>query len=537
MFRELLPNMLSRIAAGFAFVFINAVFFEAALEFLGFADVNKVSWGTTLYWATVNSTLLQGQWWHFVFPGLAISLTLLSIVFINYGIDELADPAPAPQEQAPGCPPPRAQAEERAVSIVVEPQSLRSEPAGRAPLLELRDLVVEYGTERGSVTAVNGVSLTIRPGEIVGLAGESGCGKSTIANAILQVLRPPGRVAGGEILFKGRNLLGLPESELRKIRWRDIAIVFQSAMSSLNPVTRVEDQFVDMFLAHQKISKRFARMKAAELLEVVGIDRGRLRAYPHELSGGMRQRVVIAMAMALGPELLLLDEPTTALDVIVQREILQQLQELQREMGFAVLFITHDLSLLVEFSNRIAIMYSGDIVEEAAAAELFARPAHPYTSGLMASFPPLTGEQVLMTGIPGNPPALDDPPSGCRFHPRCPAARRQPCHVDIPALRSDRLVGARRRLPLPPGAVVSAALPLRARARGAGALPNVLGRNELLGRARDAPCGRRREPHAAAGEGLGARRRERERQEHRGAPPQPALRADGGIDPARERRT
>jgi len=201
-------------------------------------------------------------------------------------------------------------------------------------------------------------------------------------------------------------------------------------------VTRIEDQFVDMFRAHQKISKRFATMKAAELLEVVGIDRDRLRAYPHELSGGMRQRVVIAMAMALGPELLLLDEPTTALDVIVQREILQQLEELQREMGFAVLFITHDLSLLVEFSDRIAIMYSGDIVEEADADELFARPAHPYTAGLMASFPPLTGELTTMTGIPGNPPDLHDPPPGCRFHPRCPAARRQPCHLEMPALRA-----------------------------------------------------------------------------------------------------
>jgi peptide/nickel transport system ATP-binding protein len=306
----------------------------------------------------------------------------------------------------------------------------------RAPLLELRDLVVEYGTERGAVTAVNGVSLAIRPGEIVGLAGESGCGKSTIANTILQVLRPPGRIAGGEIVFKGRNLVGLPPSELRQIRWRHIAMVFQSAMSSLNPVTRIEDQFVDMFRAHQKISKRFATMKAAELLEVVGIDRDRLRAYPHELSGGMRQRVVIAMAMALGPELLLLDEPTTALDVIVQREILQQLEELQREMGFAVLFITHDLSLLVEFSDRIAIMYSGDIVEEANADELFARPAHPYTAGLMASFPPLSGELTTMTGIPGNPPDLHDPPTGCRFHPRCPAARRQPCHLEMPALRA-----------------------------------------------------------------------------------------------------
>ena len=322
------------------------------------------------------------------------------------------------------------------MSAVLDRQRRRVASSERAPLLELRDLVVEYGTERGAVTAVNGVSLAIRPGEIVGLAGESGCGKSTIANTILQVLRPPGRIAGGEIVFKGRNLVGLPPSELRQIRWRHIAMVFQSAMSSLNPVTRIEDQFVDMFRAHQKISKRFATMKAAELLEVVGIDRDRLRAYPHELSGGMRQRVVIAMAMALGPELLLLDEPTTALDVIVQREILQQLEELQREMGFAVLFITHDLSLLVEFSDRIAIMYSGDIVEEADADELFARPAHPYTAGLMASFPPLTGELTTMTGIPGNPPDLHDPPTGCRFHPRCPAARRQPCHLEMPALRA-----------------------------------------------------------------------------------------------------
>jgi len=322
------------------------------------------------------------------------------------------------------------------VSAVLDRQRRRVASSERAPLLELRDLVVEYGTERGAVTAVNGVSLAIRPGEIVGLAGESGCGKSTIANTILQVLRPPGRIAGGEIVFKGRNLVGLPPSELRQIRWRHIAMVFQSAMSSLNPVTRIEDQFVDMFRAHQKISKRFATMKSAELLEVVGIDRDRLRTYPHELSGGMRQRVVIAMAMALGPELLLLDEPTTALDVIVQREILQQLEELQREMGFAVLFITHDLSLLVEFSDRIAIMYSGDIVEEADADELFARPAHPYTAGLMASFPPLTGELTTMTGIPGNPPDLHDPPTGCRFHPRCPAARRQPCHLEMPALRA-----------------------------------------------------------------------------------------------------
>jgi peptide/nickel transport system ATP-binding protein len=319
-------------------------------------------------------------------------------------------------------------------TVTKEARATSSPKAAGTPLLELRDLVVEYETERGSVRAVNGISLTVHPGEIVGLAGESGCGKSTVANAILQVLRPPGQIAGGQIMFEGRNLVGLSQSQLRRIRWRNVALVFQSAMSSLNPVTRIGDQFLDMLLTHAKVSKRDALARAAELLDLVGIDRSRLRAYPHELSGGMRQRVVIAMAMALNPELLLLDEPTTALDVIVQREILQQIEELQRELGFAVLFITHDLSLLVEFSDRIAIMYAGDIVEEAQASDLFARPAHPYTAGLMGSFPPLSGERVVMTGIPGNPPDLQEPPTGCRFHPRCLYAV-EVCAAEIPALR------------------------------------------------------------------------------------------------------
>jgi peptide/nickel transport system ATP-binding protein len=283
-------------------------------------------------------------------------------------------------------------------------------------LVELRKLSVAYG----DVRAVDGIDLTIGESEILGLAGESGCGKSTVANAVMQILRPPAHIESGQVLFRGEDLTRLTQEELRRFRWRNVSMVFQSAMNALNPVMRVGDQFVDMMRAHEEVSKRDALAQAGHLLDLVGIDARRVRSYPHELSGGMRQRVIIAMALALRPELVILDEPTTALDVVVQREILQQVSDLQREFGFAVLFITHDLSLLLEFAHRIAIMYAGEVVEETSARELHSSPLHPYTRGLMNSFPPLHGPFERMTGIPGAPPDLAAPPEGCRFHPRCP---------------------------------------------------------------------------------------------------------------------
>ena len=290
----------------------------------------------------------------------------------------------------------------------------------RGALLELRELVVEYGIGPKSARAVDGVDLVIREGEVLGLAGESGCGKTTIANAVLQILRPPARITGGRILFEGEEILGRSAEQLRRYRWRNVSMVLQSAMNALNPVMRVGDQFVDAMRAHEKIDRRRAIVRAGELLELVGIDRRRVAAYPHQLSGGMRQRVVIAMALSLEPELIILDEPTTALDVVVQREILQQIEALKRDFGFAVLFITHDLSLLLEFADRISIMYAGEIVESAPAARLAASAQHPYTQGLLNSFPPLRGPLAPMMGIPGSPPDMRDPPDGCRFNPRCP---------------------------------------------------------------------------------------------------------------------
>jgi peptide/nickel transport system ATP-binding protein len=293
------------------------------------------------------------------------------------------------------------------------------DPSADRPLLDLRDLRVVYLTRRGPVKAVDGVSLTINPGQVVGLAGESGSGKSTIAHAILRILHPPAVITGGQVLYDSRDILEMNDTELEQFRWANISIVFQSAMNALNPVLRVRDQLTDV-MRHHGIPQEAANERAKELFDLVGIEPQRLEAYPHQLSGGMRQRVVIAIALALKPSVLILDEPTTALDVVVQKDILHQISILKEKLGFSILFITHDLSLLVEFSNHIAIMYAGEIVEKAPAHELFNHPLHPYTLGLMNSFPSISGPKHKLTGIPGAPPDLIEPPAACRFHPRCP---------------------------------------------------------------------------------------------------------------------
>jgi peptide/nickel transport system ATP-binding protein len=317
----------------------------------------------------------------------------------------------------------------RASSGVATPDGL--------PLLDVRDLSVEYLTARGPVRAVDGITFAIRPGEVFGLAGESGSGKSTVAHAITRILHPPAVITGGKVLFRGQDVLAMRDADLASFRWREVSMVFQSAMNALNPVMTIGDQITDTILAHEVVSRREARERAAALLDVVGIESRRLDAYPHQLSGGMRQRAVIAIALALNPPLMIMDEPTTALDVVVQQEILQQIEELKERFGFSILFITHDLSLLIEFSDRIAIMYAGQIVESAPAQDLFDSPQHPYTQGLMSSFPALTGEKQRLTGIPGSPPDMLRPPSGCRFHPRCPLVR--PLHTRVvPPLRETR---------------------------------------------------------------------------------------------------
>lgn len=267
------------------------------------------------------------------------------------------------------------------------------------PVLEVSDLSIEYRAEHRSVRAVDKVSFRISAGEVFGLAGESGCGKSTVAHSIMRLLREPAVITGGSIRLQGRDVLAMDAAELRSFRWSQVAMVFQSAMNALNPVMTVGDQIVDIFTTHERLSKASSRQRAAELLELVRIDPARLRSYPHQLSGGMRQRVVIAMAVALRPGLLIMDEPTTALDVVVQQEIMAQIAELQRELGFSVLFITHDMSLMIELSHRMAVMYAGRFVETAESQALLAGPRHPYTRALIKAFPPLDGPRLELKGL------------------------------------------------------------------------------------------------------------------------------------------
>jgi peptide/nickel transport system ATP-binding protein len=306
------------------------------------------------------------------------------------------------------------------------------------PVLKISGLSVDYGFGPEAVHAVAEASLTLNRGEVLGLAGESGSGKSTLAYAVTRLLREPGVITAGSAIFHGKegaqDLFDLDAEQIRELRWSQISVVFQSAMNSLNPVFTIGAQLTDVLRAHDKeLGRRERRQRAAELLDMVGITEDRLRSYPHELSGGMRQRVMIAMALALEPRVLIMDEPTTALDVVTQREILQELGELRERLGFAVLFITHDLSLLVELADTIAVMYAGRIVEHAPAETLFRNPRHPYTEGLLSSFPSLHGERRTMSGITGSPPDLRRLPSGCAFHPRCGYAMNA-CSTRVPEL-------------------------------------------------------------------------------------------------------
>ncbi len=289
-------------------------------------------------------------------------------------------------------------------------------------LLEVENLTMYYRTRSGWVQAVDNVSLSVNRGEAVGLVGESGCGKTSLAMSLLKLLPGNAMIKGGHIRFDGTDIVPLSEDQMRHYRWEHISMVFQAAMNSLNPVYTVRDQIVEAIQYHMPMPEKEARVRVAKLFEFVGLDPNVMNQYPHEYSGGMKQRAVIAMALACDPDIIIADEPTTALDVIVQDRILKRMDEIRSELNMAMIYISHDIAVIAEVSDRIGVMYAGKMMEMADVVTIFKKPLHPYTFALMSAFPSVKGEKHELVELPGEPPNLISPPTGCRFHPRCPRA-------------------------------------------------------------------------------------------------------------------
>jgi peptide/nickel transport system permease protein len=420
---EILPTMTSLIVATFLGAALYAVLTAAGLQFIGLGDPSSQSWGTMLYWAQNGEALFAGMVWWALAPGICLALLGASFALLNYAFDEISSPALRVRKL-----------ERSRIPKRLPPAQAKQITGGDSPVLKVEDLTVAYATDSGPVVAVDHVDLELARGEFLAIVGESGCGKSTLLYAIARLLGSPlpGEIVGGRVLFQGKDLVLLEERELRSVRWRDLSVVMQSAMNALNPVLTVAEQMRDACRAHSNMSKREIEERSREMLRLVSIDPVHLHSYPHQLSGGMRQRAMIAMALLFTPDLVIMDEPTSALDVVAQRSLMVQIKELQERLGFAVIFVTHDMSLVSHFSDRLLVMYAGQVAELSQTRELFDRPRHPYSQGLLEAFPSLHGPKVRLLGIPGSPPDLANPPAGCRFAPRCPHVERRCTEAEVP---------------------------------------------------------------------------------------------------------
>jgi oligopeptide/dipeptide ABC transporter ATP-binding protein len=415
--RHILPQVLPLMMANMVLVVSLAILSESTLAFIGLGDPTLISWGQMLNFAFDRGAVTAGAWWALIPPGMAIVWVVLGTTLLGTALEEVLNPRLKRHhlERERFGPP-------RGVRPSATPIPLELPRAGAMePLLSVRDLVVEFDSPGGPLRAVDGVSFDLRRGETIGLVGESGSGKTTTVLAMLRLLPPGGRVVGGQVFFEGEDLLSLSPAQMRAVRWSRLSIVFQGAMNALNPVRTVGDQVAEAIRTHQPgIGRRPALARAADLLERVGIPRQRARDYPHTYSGGMRQRAMIALALACDPNVIIADEPTTALDVMIQAQILELLARLSAELGMATIIVTHDLGVVGERCDRVLVMYGGLIAEEAEAGRLYAHPQHPYTQALLASFPDLGHPDRRLVGIPGVPPRLDNMPAGCPFAPRCP---------------------------------------------------------------------------------------------------------------------
>jgi oligopeptide/dipeptide ABC transporter ATP-binding protein len=423
--RHVVPAVLPLMIANTVLIISLAILEESTLSFIGLGDPTLISWGQMLNFAFNRGAISAGAWWALIPPGLAIVWVVLGTTLLGTALEDTLNPRlrrhhlERDRSRPPTTPSP------------VGPMPTRPTTAA-SPLLSVRNLTVEFDSPHGPLRAVSDVSFDLRRGETIGLVGESGSGKTTTALAMLRLLPPGGRVVHGQVLFDGEDLMTLDPKEMRAVRWARLAIVFQGAMNSLNPVRRVGDQVAEAVRLHEpSIGRRGAMQRAEEVLERVGITRHRARDYPHTFSGGMRQRAMIALALACNPDLIVADEPTTALDVMIQAQILELLAGLSSELGMATIMVTHDLGVVGQRCDRVLVMYGGTIAEEAEAARLYANPQHPYTQALLGSFPDLLHPERELVSIKGTPPRLDAMPPGCPFAPRCPMVFDR-CRVERP---------------------------------------------------------------------------------------------------------
>ena len=455
---EMLPSMSSLIVAAFCLNAVFAVLTAAGLQFIGLGNPNAQSWGTMLYWSYQQAALQSGLALWAIMPGVCLALFGGSLALMNFAFDEISNPALRPVRRGsrprnvksnlgPAVDREPVASDDRKTPAIAEPPlavSSNSEETDVARqsdvvdsssslLLSVRNLSVAYASDAGPIVAVDDVDLDLHRGEFLAVVGESGCGKSTLMFAISRLLSPPAEITGGSVTFRGQEMAQMSDRELRHLRWRDFSVVMQNAMNALNPVMTVGQQMRDACKAHSAMSSDEIASRSAEVLRLVSIDPIHLNSYPHQLSGGMRQRAMIAMSLLCTPDLVVMDEPTSALDVVGQRSLMRQIKELQNRLGFAVIFVTHDISLVRHFSDRLMVMYAGQVAELGTTATLFDTPRHPYARALLEAYPSIRGEKIPLTGIAGSPPNLLTPPPGCRFQPRCADAMPE-CSVIEPPI-------------------------------------------------------------------------------------------------------
>jgi peptide/nickel transport system ATP-binding protein/peptide/nickel transport system permease protein len=414
--RHIFPQVLPLMMANLVLVVSLAILSESTLAFVGLGDPTVISWGQMLNFAFGRGAVSAGAWWALIPPGLGIVWVVLGTTLLGTALEDVLNPRLKRHHLEPD----RSISIRRALGEIVLPRAL---PTGPRPILEVRDLTIEFESPSGPQRAVDGVSFDLQRGQTLGLVGESGCGKTTTILGMLRLLPPGGHVVAGSVRYGDADLMAIDTEEMRSLRWSRLSLVFQGAMNALNPVRPVGDQISEAIRIHEpEVGRAGASRRSDELLERVGIGRQRAGDYPHQYSGGMRQRAMIALALACRPEVIVADEPTTALDVMIQAQILQLLAELSREMGMSTILVTHDLGVVAQVCDRVVVMYGGLVAEEADTRRLFADPRHPYTKLLLASFPDLAHPEHRLRGIPGAPPRLDAMPPGCPFAPRCPSA-------------------------------------------------------------------------------------------------------------------